>query len=169
MEQIGLQMMAAIRLMQWFRDAGSPLGARICSRLIRHVYGAEVHWDARLAPGISIIHGVGLVVSHGAVVEEGCILFQNVTLGESLHPDTKERGAPHLEANVHVGPGCTLLGPITVGAGSKLMAGSVLTRSVPPRTLVTPAEVHVTARAAVQAPPAKGAPDAKARGNHLPA
>jgi serine acetyltransferase/GT2 family glycosyltransferase len=157
-EQIGLQMMGAIRLMQWLRDTGALRGAKAISRMIRHLYAAEVHWNATFAPGVSIVHGVGLVVSHLARVDHGCILFHNVTLGEGLHPETRERGAPHLEHDVHVGPGCTLLGPITVGAGSKLMAGCVLTHSVPPRSLVSPTSVTVSER--------KGAPATGAAANH---
>lgn len=153
-EQIGQQMMVAIRVMRWLRDVGATQSAKVLARMIRHTYGAEIHWDAQFGPGVCIVHGTGLVVGHQARVDEGCILFQNVTLGESLHPDTRERGSPHLEANVHVGPGCTLLGPITVGAGSKVMAGSVLTRSVPPLSLVTPAPVVITPRVQPAAAPA---------------
>lgn len=135
-QKIGLQMMAAVRLMQALRRAESSLGAKIVSRLIRHLYGADIHWDAALAPGVMIVHGMGLAVSSAARVGRGCILFQNVTLGIGTDPVTRESGAPTLEENVHVGPGATLIGPITVGAGSKVMAGAVLTTSVPPNSLV---------------------------------
>ena len=139
-QKIGLQMLAAVRLMGALRDGGSPLGAKIVSRLIRHLYGADIHWDTQLAPGVMIVHGMGLALSHAARVGRGCILFQNVTLGLGTDPVTRESGAPALEENVHVGPGATLIGPITVGAGSKIMAGAVLTCSVPRNSLVeTPA------------------------------
>ena len=62
------------------------------------------------------------------MVGEGCILFHNVTLGEGVDPETRETGAPTLGRDVHVGPGATLLGPIHVGDGTKIMAGAVLTR-----------------------------------------
>jgi serine O-acetyltransferase len=83
-----------------------------------------------------IVHGVGLVLSHAARVGPGCVLFHGVTLGVSIHPDTRAVGAPLLEAGVHVGPGATLLGPITIGAGTKIMAGVVLMQSVPPQSVV---------------------------------
>ncbi|MBI5493986.1 MAG: glycosyltransferase [Deltaproteobacteria bacterium] len=145
-EQIGFQMMTAVRLMQFARNAGWPLGARVCSRLIRHLYGAEIHWDTVLEPGVCVVHGLGLVLGHQARVDAGCILFHNVTLGEALHPDTQARGSPHLERGVHVGPGATLLGPITIGEGSKIAAGCVVTRSVPPGARVLPAEVVLARR-----------------------
>lgn len=144
--KIGFQMSVAMRTMALFRDTGIPLLPQVASRLIRHLYGAEVHWNTTIHNGISIVHGTGLVLSHRAVVGEGCILFHNVTLGEGVDPETKETGAPTLGRDVHVGPGATLLGPIHVGDGSKIMAGAVLTRSVPANSLVRPAESVITER-----------------------
>lgn len=145
--RIGFQMMLAMRTMHLLRDAKVPLLPQVASRFIRHAYGAEVHWNTTLRDGIAIVHGTGLVLSHRAVVGEGCILFHNVTLGEGLDPETKESGAPTLGRDVHIGPGATLLGPIHVGDGSKIMAGAVLTRSVPPGSLVRPAESVIGERA----------------------
>lgn len=151
--KIGFQMSVAMRTMALLRDAGVPLLPQVASRLIRHLYGAEVHWNTTIHHGISIVHGTGLVLSHRAVVGEGCILFHNVTLGEGVDPETKETGAPTLGRDVHVGPGATLLGPIHVGDGSKIMAGAVLTRSVPANSLVRPAESVVTERATAASRP----------------
>jgi serine acetyltransferase len=52
-----------------------------------------------------------------------------------------------LGRDVHVGPGATLLGPIHVGDRTKVMAGAVLTKSVPADSLVKPADSIVTTRA----------------------
>lgn len=144
--KIGFQMMSATRLMHLFRDAGVPVLPQVVSRLMRHAYACEVHWDARIAPGISVVHGNGLVISHAATIDEGCILFHNVTLGEGIDPETREVGAPHLERDVHVGPGVTLLGPITIGRGSKIAAGAVVSQSVPPYSLVEGGNGDITVR-----------------------
>lgn len=130
--KIGFQMATAIRVMGLARDSRVPLLPQVLCRAIRHAYGAEVHWNAEIEPGISIVHGNGLVISHASHVSEGCILFHNVTLGEGLDPVTRTLGGPHLEPNVHVGPGAQIIGPITIGAGSKIGAGAVVTQSVPP-------------------------------------
>jgi serine acetyltransferase len=144
--KIGLQMLAAVRVMQALRRRRVPLLPQVTSRLIRHLYGAEIPVDADIAPGISLVHGNGLVISHAARVAEGCILFHNVTLGEGVDPLTREQGAPTLERGVHVGPGAVLLGPITIGAGSKIMAGAVVTESVPPNSVVTSPRPEVRPR-----------------------
>jgi len=134
--KIGFQMMAAYRAMRVFEEAGVPLAPKIASRLIRHLYGSDIHWEARFEPGVMIVHGMGLAISRAAHVEPGAILNQNVTLGMGIDPESRVTGAPHLERNVHVGAGATLVGPITIGAGSKIMAGCVVTRSVPPGSIV---------------------------------
>lgn len=146
--RVGFQMLAVYRLMRLFDEWHVPAVPQVLSRLIRHVYGAEIHWRTQIAPGVSIVHGNGLVLSHGAKVGPGCILFQNVTLGESLDAATGMIGAPALEANVHIGPGATLLGPIVVGSRTKVGAGSVLMQSVACDTLVMPPAPAISSRAA---------------------
>ena len=146
-KKIGFQLMIAYRVMRFFRQAGLGLGAQFMSRSIRHAFASDIHWDAELEPGVVIVHGFGLAISYAARVRAGCILFQNVTLGYGPDPVTKEGGAPLLEKNVHVGIGATLYGPITVGEGTKIMAGCVLSRSVPARSIVEAAVPQVGARA----------------------
>jgi serine O-acetyltransferase len=147
-QRVGFQMTVAIRLMHLARDARIPLGGPVVSRLIRHVYGAEIHWEATIAPGISIVHGNGLVIAKSAGVGSGCLLFQGVTLGESMDPVSGRQGAPQLGNNVHVMPNAVLIGPITVGDGSKVGANVTLAVSVPPRSSVRSPEPEIVERPA---------------------
>ena len=149
-KKIGFQLMIAYRVMRFFRQAGLGFGAQFMSRSIRHAFASDIHWDAELEPGIVIVHGFGLAVSYAAKVRAGCILFQNVTLGYGNDPETKQAGAPLLERNVHVGIGATLYGPIVVGESTKIMAGCVLSRSVPARSIVEAPVPQVGARAPVR-------------------
>jgi serine O-acetyltransferase len=144
--KIGFQMMFVTRLMQLAHRLRLPLVPQVLSRVIRHLYGAEIHWDAKLADGISIVHGVGLVISRAAQVGPGCILFQHVTLGEGIDPDSRRTGAPTLGCDVHVGPGAVLLGPIEIGDRAKIMANSVVVRSVPEDSVVVSPAQDVTTR-----------------------
>jgi serine acetyltransferase len=134
--RIGFQMTVAIRFMHLLHELRVPLGGAVVSRVIRHVYGAEIHWEAVIEPGITIVHGNGLVISHGATVGSGCLLFQGVTLGESFDPVSQSHGAPTLGRNVHVMPNAVVIGPITVGDNCKIQANVTLTTSVPADTSV---------------------------------
>lgn len=146
-EKVGLQMMAAYRIMRVFSVAKVPLAAKVVSRFIRHAYGADVHWEADLAPGVMIVHGMGMAVTGSARVGSGVVLSHNVTLGLGTHPDTRKSGGPTIEDDVVIGPGATILGPITVGARSKIMPGCLVLRSIPPDSIVEAALPAVKARA----------------------
>jgi serine O-acetyltransferase len=149
----GFQMLAACRFMQFCAHAQIPLAPKVASRMIRHLYGSDVHWEAEIEPGVVVVHGMGIAVSRAARVQRGAILFQNVTLGMGTDPSTRAVGAPTLERDVHVGPGSTLVGPITVGAGSKVTANCFVRASVPPQSLVEAPTPSVTVRSRAQASP----------------
>jgi serine O-acetyltransferase len=144
--RIGFQMLAAYRGMRFCVEAEIPLVPRVASRLIRHTYGSEIHWEAKIEPGVVVVHGMGLAISQAARVQRGAILFQNVTLGMGTDPQSRHVGAPILEPNVHVGPGSTLVGPITIGAGSKVSANCFVRTSVPPDSLVEATAPAVSTR-----------------------
>jgi len=148
--RIGFQMLGACRLMRFCVDAEIPLAPRVVSRMIRHVYGSDIHWEAELAPGIVIVHGMGIAISRAARVERGVILFQHVTLGLGTDPGSRAVGAPFVERDVHVGAGSTLVGPITLGARSKITANCFVRTSVPADSLVEASAPTVS----VRSPPA---------------
>lgn len=155
-KRIGFQMMIVYRIMRLFRAIHLTPLAMITSRMIRHIYSAEIHWDADLAPGVSLVHGTALVLSREARVGSGCILFQSVTLGISIDPVTRIVGGPTLEENVHVGPGASVLGPITIGRDTKIMANAVVMATVPAYSLVEVPAVTVRTRSEKRGP-AEGA------------
>jgi serine acetyltransferase/GT2 family glycosyltransferase len=143
---VGLRVMRAVRLMIFFRDAGHRLFAMITSRVIRHLYRSDVHWDAQWGEGVTLIHGFGLAISHAARIGPGCVVFHNVCLGVSIDAETRVSGAPTLEYGVHVGPGATLVGPIVVGGETTVMPAAVLSRSVPGGSVVAAAPPVVRRR-----------------------
>src|SRR4029077_3738143 len=124
-EKVGFQMMAAYRLMRFCSEAGVPLAPQVISRLMRHLYGSDIHWEAQLEPGVVVIHGMGMAISDRARVKKGTILFQHVTLATATD-SAGASGAPTIEEDVHIGPGATITGPVTIGARSKIMAGALV-------------------------------------------
>jgi serine O-acetyltransferase len=130
-QRVGFQMMASYRVMRLFHEAGIPLAPKLASRAIRLVYGSDIHWEAEIEPGVVIVHGMGMAISRSARVGKGSILFQNITMAESTDSATRVVGAPQIGQNVHIGPGSALIGPISIGNGTKIVAGSTLLQSVP--------------------------------------
>lgn len=142
---IGFQQLAVFRVAAWCAQHGVTPIAMLLSRLIRHVHGAEMHWNATIEPGVVLVHGNGLVVSRSAHVATGCVLSQHVTLGISRGV-AGDAGAPRLEADVHVAPGAVLVGPIVIGAGSKIGPNTFVSNDVHPGNVVTQAPAVVTRR-----------------------
>ena len=91
------------------------------------VTGVEIHPGARIGQGVFIDHGMGVVIGETAVVGNRCLLYQ----ASPWEARQAERSTPPvLGENVVVGAGAKVLGGISVGANTRIGAGSVLLRDV---------------------------------------
>jgi serine O-acetyltransferase len=87
---------------------------------------------------------MGIVIGETAEVGENVSLLQGVTLGGTSV--RREKRHPTLGDNVVVGAGAKILGGFTIGSGSRIGAGSVVVREVPPNCVVVGVPGRVTAR-----------------------
>ncbi len=96
--------------------------------------GIEIHPGAKIGEGFFIDHGNGVIIGETAVVGNNVTLYQGVTLGGT----GKEHGKRHptIEDNVMISAGAKVLGSFTIGANSKIGAGSVVLEPVPPYSTV---------------------------------
>ena len=108
--------------------------ARFVAYVSRKRTGVEIHPGATIGKGVMIDHGNGVVIGETAEIGDNCILYQGVTLGGTGKDIGKRH--PTLENNVMVSAGAKVLGPLTIGTGSKIGAGSVVLKSVPPHSTV---------------------------------
>jgi len=102
--------------------------------IARAVTGIEIHPAATIGEGFFIDHGMGVVIGQTAEIGDDVTLYQGVTLGGTGFATGKRH--PTVQDNVTIGSGAKLLGPITVGHGSKIGAGSVVIHDVPPNSTV---------------------------------
>ncbi len=130
----GLHALLAYRIAHALREAGVPVLPRLIAALARSVTGIEIHPAAHIGPGLFIDHGMGVVIGETADIGADVTLYQGVTLGGTGFMTGKRH--PTVQDNVTIGAGATLLGPITVGHGSKIGAGSVVIHDVPPHSTV---------------------------------
>ena len=105
-----------------------PLIPRLLSQINRTITGIEIHPGARIGRKVFIDHGMGVVIGETAEIGDNCLLYQGVTLGGTGKNHGKRH--PTLKENVVVGAGAKVLGSITVGANTRIGAGSVVVRSV---------------------------------------
>ncbi|HWI48650.1 MAG TPA: serine O-acetyltransferase [Rummeliibacillus sp.] len=108
--------------------------ARSVSQISRFFTGIEIHPGAKIGRRFFIDHGMGVVIGETCEIGNDVTLYQGVTLGGT----GKEKGKRHptLEDNVLVATGAKVLGSITIGENSKIGAGSVVLKPVPPNATV---------------------------------
>jgi serine O-acetyltransferase len=102
--------------------------------LSRMVTGIEIHPAAEIGDALFIDHGMGVVIGETAEIGDNVTLYQGVTLGGTGFARGKRH--PTVDSDVVIGSGAKLLGPIHVGAGSKIGANSVVIHDVPPNSTV---------------------------------
>jgi serine O-acetyltransferase len=128
---------------------GAPLVARVISDIAHSDTGIDIHPGAKIGCGFFIDHGTGVVIGETTVIGERVRLYQAVTLGAKRFR-IKESGEvvkgqirhPVVEDDVIIYAGATILGRITIGRGSTIGGNVWLTRSVPPESNVTQANVQ---------------------------
>ena len=124
--------------------SGSRLPARILSQVSRFFTGVDIHPGAKIGHRLFIDHAAGVVIGETAVIGDDVTLYQGVTLGGT----GKERGKRHptLCDRVFVGNNANILGNITVGANSRIGAGSVVLADVPCNSTVVGVPGHIVYR-----------------------
>ncbi len=104
-------------------------------------FGPDIHPAARFGAGIMLDHGSGIVIGETAEVEDDVTILQNVTLGGT----GKIQGDRHpkVRQGAMIGAGANVIGNIEIGAFSKVGAGSVVLKNVPPGCTVAgvPAQI----------------------------
>ena len=108
--------------------------ARWISQRAARKTGIEIHPGATIGKGLFIDHGSGVIIGETAIIGDNVTLYQGVTLGGT----GKETGKRHptLEDNVMVSAGAKIIGSFTIGENSKIGAGSVVLKQVPPNSTV---------------------------------
>ncbi len=115
-------------------EKGHYFRARLISQRAARKTGIEIHPGAKIGKGLFIDHGSGVIIGETAVIGDNVTLYQGVTLGGT----GKETGKRHptLCDNVMVSAGAKIIGSFTVGENSKIGAGAVVIKEVPPNCTV---------------------------------
>lgn len=130
----GLWAMFFHRIAHFLYRIKIPVIPRLISQISRLLTLIEIHPGAEIGKRFFIDHGNGVVIGETAVIGDDVTIFQGVTLGGT----GKEKGKRHptIGNNVVIGAGAIILGAIHIGDNSRVGAGSVITKSVPPDTTV---------------------------------
>ncbi|WP_035345354.1 serine O-acetyltransferase [Halalkalibacter hemicellulosilyticus] len=108
--------------------------ARFISQVSRFFTGIEIHPGAVIGQRVFIDHGMGVVIGETCEIGDHVTIYQGVTLGGT----GKEKGKRHptIEDHVLIASGAKVLGSFTIGQHSRIGAGSVVLKEVPPNSTV---------------------------------
>ncbi|MFF3212615.1 serine O-acetyltransferase [Streptomyces sp. NPDC002886] len=113
---------------------GHRTAAGLLTLVGRQLSGMEIHAGARLGRRAFIDHGFGVVIGETARVGDDVTLYHGVTLGSRGWSHAGEPGArrhPVVGDDVLIGVGASVLGPVTIGDGSRIRAHSLVLRDLP--------------------------------------
>lgn len=114
------------------------------------VFQVDIHPAAPIGKGIMLDHATGFVVGETAAIGDHCSILHAVTLGGTGKSD--EDRHPKIGNGVLIGAGAKILGNITIGECSRVAAGSVVLKDVPPRTTVAGVPARVVGEAGCNQP-----------------
>lgn len=137
----GLHAVCMHRITSRLWHAKLRLAARLLSQIARFCTGIEIHPGATIGRRVFIDHGAGVVVGETSIVGNDVTLYQGVTLGGTGHEKGKRH--PTLLDGVFVGSSAQILGNIVIGENSRVGAGSVVLRDVPPNSTVVGVPAHI--------------------------
>jgi serine O-acetyltransferase len=130
----GLHAVWLHRISHWFWVRSFFFLGRLVSHFARFFTGIEIHPGATIGRRFFIDHGMGVVIGETAEIGDNVTLYHGVTLGGVSLERTKRH--PTIEENVVIGSGAKVLGPFTVGKGSRIGSNSVVIKEVPPNSTV---------------------------------
>lgn len=139
----GFHAVAVHRLGVWAASRGGVAGklANVAYKLaftfVRNFYGIEIPRTVQVGRRLCVGHQSGIVIHPNAVIGDDCIIRFNSSLaGASIEHDQWAREAPRLGNHVTIGVGAIVVGNVTIGDGSRIGPNAVVTRNVPPGTVV---------------------------------
>lgn len=130
----GVKAIRMHRRANWFWRHKLKFLARYISQRAAHKTGIEIHPAATIGNRLVIDHGHGVVIGETAEIGDDVLIYQGVTLG-GTGKDTGKRH-PTIGNNVMISSGAKVLGPFKVGDNSRIAAGAVVLKEVPPNCTV---------------------------------
>ncbi len=138
------------RLASWMWNNGREDFALYLQSRSSAIFQTDIDPAAKMGKGIFFDHATGIVVGRTATIGDNVSILQNVTLGGT----GKEEGDRHpkIGCGVLIGSGAKVLGNIKVGDCSRIAAGSVVLKEVPPKTTVAGVPARIVGEAGCQEP-----------------
>lgn len=146
----GFQAVQAYRVAHWLWGQGRKDMAYFLQMRSSEVFGVDIHPAAKIGRGLMIDHAHSIVIGETAVVGDNVSMLHAVTLGGTGKGETQRH--PKIGDGVLLGAGAKVLGDITIGQCSRVAAGSVVLRAIPPNKTVAGVPAKIVGEAGCDQP-----------------
>ncbi|PLU30693.1 serine O-acetyltransferase [Sinorhizobium medicae] len=138
------------RLAHWLWNRGRRDFALYLQSRSSSVFQTDINPAARIGRGIFLDHATGLVVGETAIIGDNVSILHGVTLGGTGKEGSDRH--PKIGNGVLIGAGAKILGNIHIGHCSRVAAGSVVLKAVPPKSTVAGVPAKVVGEAGCSEP-----------------
>ena len=104
------------------------------SKLLRLFFNCDIPKRAKIGSRVTFNHcAMGVVLHPNCVIEDDVWIEHHVCLGQRTETDTS---APIVKKDCVIGAYAIILGGVTIGEGSVIGAGAIITHDVPAHSIV---------------------------------
>ncbi len=135
----GYRILVMNRVREAARRFHVPLVNAVLRSAQQAMAGIEIDKNVTLGEGVYFVHPVGVVIGGDARIGNRVRFYGSNTIGTA-----KDDGYPTIEDDVWIGAGARILGPIRIGARSRIGANAVVVTDVPPDSVAVgiPAKIR---------------------------
>jgi serine O-acetyltransferase len=141
----GFHALQSYRVAHFLWTQNRKLMAYFIQNRMSDLFAVDIHPAAKLGRGIMIDHATGVVIGETAVVGDDVSMLHGVTLG-GTGKENEDRH-PKIGRGVLLSVGAKVLGNIEIGEYSRVGAGSVVLKPVPPHTTVAGVPARIIGKA----------------------
>jgi serine O-acetyltransferase len=146
----GFHALECYRVAHYLWTGGRKVMALFVQNRMSDLFAVDIHPAAKLGRGIMIDHATGVVIGETAEVGDDVSMLHGVTLG-GTGKENEDRH-PKVRRGVLISTGASVLGNIEIGEYSRVGAGSVVLKPVPPHTTVAGVPARVIGKAGSERP-----------------
>jgi serine O-acetyltransferase len=129
----GFWALLVYRFGRWSMRREHPAWRRVCSvaygqvkPIVTFLTGVDLECTTRIGKEFHIVHTGGVSIHPHAVIGDRVGLMHGVTIGSNMGPE-----APVIGNDVFIGCNASVLGGVTIGAGARIAANSLVLADVP--------------------------------------
>lgn len=139
-----------LRMGIYLKSKNIPILPRLIQKYLRLFYNFEViiSRDLSIGRNVRFAHnGLGVTINQKTKIGNNVKIYQNVTIGSNrkiVNGEIVNEGSPIILDNVTIFSGAVIVGQIILGSGSVIGANAVVTKDIPPNSIVYPSQHQIS-------------------------